>query len=177
VVAQHEVEHVDDGRVGNTGRLVKPGPVHRRELRGHERHRLRIVAGHDPGDRVEAIDGHERVVEVVEHRHHPVPQLGVPAVAPRLGREGSLRRATRRRRDRTPERFGELQLDGAPPQWLPDVQGVELVERANGDVRLLVDRDVDPQNVLAAAERTASVVEFSYGPPSLAELFLELVEQ
>jgi hypothetical protein len=31
--------------------------------------------------------------------------------------------------------------------------------------------------VLAAAERTASVVEFSYGPPSLAELFLELVAE
>jgi hypothetical protein len=30
--------------------------------------------------------------------------------------------------------------------------------------------------VLAAAERTASVVEFSYGPPSLAELFIELAE-
>jgi ABC-2 type transport system ATP-binding protein len=82
----------------------------------------------------------------------------------------ALRRASERRRI-------ELQLDGAPPEWLPDVQGVELVERANGDVRLLVDRDVDPQNVLAAAERTASVVEFSYGPPSLAELFLELVEK
>jgi len=52
-----------------------------------------------------------------------------------------------------------------------------VVERANGDLRLLVDRDVEPQAVLAAAERTARVVGFSYGPPSLAELFLELVER
>ena len=80
----------------------------------------------------------------------------------------ALRRASERRRI-------ELQLDGAPTDWLPDVQGVDLVERTNGDVRLLVDRDVDPRHVLAAAERTAPVVEFSYGPPSLAELFLELV--
>jgi hypothetical protein len=29
--------------------------------------------------------------------------------------------------------------------------------------------------VLAAAERSARVVEFNYGPPSLDELFLELV--
>ena len=36
-------------------------------------------------------------------------------------------------------------------------------------------RDVDPQRVLAAAERAGRVVEFSYGPPTLAELFLELV--
>jgi hypothetical protein len=31
--------------------------------------------------------------------------------------------------------------------------------------------------VLASAERAAHVVEFSYGPPSLADLFLELVER
>ena len=82
----------------------------------------------------------------------------------------ALRRRSQRRRI-------ELELDGAPPQWLPDVAGVELVERRNGDLRLLAGRDVDPEQVLAAAERTARVVEFSYGPPSLAELFLELVER
>ena len=38
-------------------------------------------------------------------------------------------------------------------------------------------QDVDPELVLEAAERSARVVEFSYGPPSLAELFLELVER
>ena len=69
----------------------------------------------------------------------------------------ALRRGSQRRRI-------ELQLDGAPPQWLPDVAGVELVERRNGDLRLLAGRDVDPEQVLAAAERTARVVEFSYGP-------------
>ena len=79
-----------------------------------------------------------------------------------------LRRASQRRRI-------TLQLDGAPPQWLPDVAGVELVERRNGDLRLLAGRDVDPEQVLAAAERSARVLEFSYGPPTLAELFLELV--
>ena len=82
----------------------------------------------------------------------------------------ALRRASDRRRI-------ELHLDDAPPGWLPDLRGVDLVERTNGDLRLLVDRDVDPQVVLAAAERTAPVVEFSYGPPSLAELFLELVQR
>jgi ABC-2 type transport system ATP-binding protein len=84
------------------------------------------------------------------------------------GEVGELRRGSQQRRI-------ELQLDGAPSQWLPDVAGVELVERRNGDLRLLVGRDVDPERVLAEAERAASVVEFSYGPPSLAELFLELV--
>jgi ABC-2 type transport system ATP-binding protein len=69
----------------------------------------------------------------------------------------------------------ELRLEGAPAEWLPEVAGVELVERRNGDVRLLARRDVDPQQVLAAAGRSSTVVGFSYGPPTLAELFLELV--
>jgi ABC-2 type transport system ATP-binding protein len=80
----------------------------------------------------------------------------------------ALRRSSRRRRI-------ELQLDGAPTTWLPDVAGVQLVERRNGDLRLLAGRDVDPQQVLVEAEQAARVVAFSYGPPSLAELFLELV--
>jgi ABC-2 type transport system ATP-binding protein len=69
----------------------------------------------------------------------------------------------------------DLQLRGAPPQWLPHVPGVALVERRNGTVRLAADGDVDPNTVLADAQQTGEVVGFSYGPPSLAELFLELV--
>ena len=80
----------------------------------------------------------------------------------------ALKRASQRRRI-------ELHLENAPPQWLPRVAGVELVERRNGDLRLLAGRDVDPEQVLAEAEQSARVVAFNYGPPSLAELFLELV--
>jgi ABC-2 type transport system ATP-binding protein len=79
-----------------------------------------------------------------------------------------LRRASQRRRI-------ELELDAAPPGWLPDLTGVEVVERRNGLLRLRVGREVDPEQVLAAAERAARVVEFRYGPPTLDELFLELV--
>ena len=61
----------------------------------------------------------------------------------------ALRRASQRRRI-------ELQLEGAPPQWLPDVAGVELVERRNGDLRLLAGRDVDPEQVLAEAEQVGA---------------------
>ena len=86
------------------------------------------------------------------------------------GNLDALRRASERRRI-------ALRLDGAPPHWEPELRGVDVVDRTNGDLRLLVDRDVDPQAVLAAAERTAPVIGFSYGPPSLAELFLELVER
>ena len=82
----------------------------------------------------------------------------------------ALRRSSQRRRI-------AVRLEGAPHDWLPVVDGVELVERSNGDLRLLARQDVDPELVLEAAERSARVVEFSYGPPSLSELFLELVER
>jgi len=84
------------------------------------------------------------------------------------GNVDALRQASRRRRI-------ELQLAGSPPQWLPTVPGLEVIDRRNGGLRLLADRDVDPELVLAEAERSGHVVAFSYGPPSLAELFLELV--
>ena len=84
------------------------------------------------------------------------------------GDVGALRRASH-------WRWIELQLDGALAEWLPGVAGVELVERRNRVVRLRADRDVEPEQVLAAAARSARIVAFSYGPPTLAELFLELV--
>ena len=84
------------------------------------------------------------------------------------GNLGSLRCGSHRRRI-------ELQLEGVAAAWLPSIAGVELVERRNGDLRLLASQEVDPEQVLMAAERAGRVIAFSYGPPSLAELFLELV--
>jgi ABC-2 type transport system ATP-binding protein len=84
------------------------------------------------------------------------------------GHIDALRRASQRRRI-------ELRLEGASPDWRPAMDGVELVERRDGGLRLRARDDVDPAQVLAAAQEAAQVVEFSYGPPSLAELFLELV--
>jgi hypothetical protein len=49
------------------------------------------------------------------------------------------------------------------------------VERRNGHLRLLAGPNADPERVLAEAEQAARVVAFTYGPPSLAELFVELV--
>jgi len=84
------------------------------------------------------------------------------------GHIDELRRASRGRRI-------ELRLEGAAPEWLPDVDGVELIQRRNGDLRLATRREVDPKLVLDAAEQAGRVAEFRYGPPSLAELFVELV--
>jgi ABC-2 type transport system ATP-binding protein len=80
-------------------------------------------------------------------------------------------------RRRSLHRLIALQLEGAPSEWLPATPGVELLERRNGNLLLSADQDVEPERVLTAAERAARVISFSYGPPSLAELFLELVER
>ncbi len=80
-------------------------------------------------------------------------------------------------RRRSRHRVIALELDGAPADWLPGAAGITLLERRNGHMRLAAERGVDPQRVLASAEETANVVSFSYGPPSLAELFLELVSR
>jgi ABC-type uncharacterized transport system ATPase subunit len=68
-----------------------------------------------------------------------------------------------------------MQVAGAPPDWLPPTPGIELLDRRNGNLRLAAETDVDPEWVLAAAEQAGHVIAFSYGPPSLAELFRELV--
>ena len=86
------------------------------------------------------------------------------------GDVAALRSASQRRRI-------ELELEGSPPGWLPNVAGIDLLDRKNGALRLLAGPDVEPQAVLAAAEEAACVVAFSYGPPALADLFLELVER
>jgi ABC-2 type transport system ATP-binding protein len=84
------------------------------------------------------------------------------------GHIDELRRASQRRRV-------ELRLEGGPPEWVPPLAGLELIERRDGGLRLLADREVDPARILAAARRAGHVVEFAYGPPSLADLFLEMV--
>ena len=87
-----------------------------------------------------------------------------------IGDIDELRRASQRRRI-------DLRLAGAPADWQPRVDGVELVERRNGEIRLVARGDVHPEQVLAAATTAGQVIEFGYGPPSLEELFLELVER
>jgi ABC-2 type transport system ATP-binding protein len=68
-----------------------------------------------------------------------------------------------------------MRLERAPTGWLPPIDGVELDERCGDELRLRAPRDVEPEHVLAAAREAGSVLEFSFGPPSLSELFVELV--
>src|SRR6476660_1891426 len=84
------------------------------------------------------------------------------------GNMDDLRRGSRRRDI-------SLEVDGAPPDWRPGVGSAQVVDHQNGGWRLSLDRDVDPEQLLADAKRRGRVIAFEYGPPSLAEVFLELV--
>ena len=106
-------------------------------------------------------------LELVEHICEEVAIIDHGRIVA-TGDLAALRRQSRRRRI-------EIELESCPPEWLPRVAGVELADRHDGELRPLADRDVDPQLVLAEAERCGRVVAFSYGPPTLSELFLELV--
>jgi len=70
----------------------------------------------------------------------------------------------------------DVDVAGAPPDWAPNVAGGELLERRNGSLRLLASKDVDPDEVLAQARAAGEVRAFSFGPPTLTELFLEAVQ-
>ena len=107
-------------------------------------------------------------LELVEHICEDVVIIDHGRIVA-TGTVDALRRGSRRRRI-------ELELEDASTTWLPTIAGVELLQRRNGALWLLADRDVDPEQVLAEAQRVAGVVAFSYGPPSLSELFVELIE-
>ena len=107
-------------------------------------------------------------LELVEHICEDVVIIDHGRIVA-TGTVDALRRASRRRRI-------ELELEDASTTWLPTIAGVELLQRRNGALWLLAERDVDPEQVLAEAQRVAGVVAFSYGPPSLSELFVELIE-
>jgi ABC-2 type transport system ATP-binding protein len=70
----------------------------------------------------------------------------------------------------------DLQVDGARDGWRPAIRAGELLERRDGTIRLLAPVDVDPDEVLSQARAAGEVRAFSFGPPTLAELFLEAVQ-
>jgi ABC-2 type transport system ATP-binding protein len=69
----------------------------------------------------------------------------------------------------------EVEVEGNANRWLEQCPGL-TVEEAQGDlVRLVVPADVDLGELLAIASAAGPVRRFSFQPPTLSELFLELV--
>jgi ABC-2 type transport system ATP-binding protein len=58
-----------------------------------------------------------------------------------------------------------------------ETENVRLLWERNGEIRIQVPRDADPQALLASACRLGEVGYFRFEPPALSDLFREAVEQ
>ena len=59
--------------------------------------------------------------------------------------------------------------------WLANQPSLAVVEQRGDLARLLVPADVDLQAILAAASAAGEIRRFAFQPPSLSELFMEVV--
>jgi ABC-2 type transport system ATP-binding protein len=80
-------------------------------------------------------------------------------------------------RSASPRRHLEVEVDGGDDAWIDALPNAVVVERANGRVKLLVDDGVDLETLLAAARKAGPVRRFSYEPPALSELFMEVIDR
>ena len=69
----------------------------------------------------------------------------------------------------------EVEVVGNANAWLDDRPDLTVVESRGDLVRLLVPADVDLAAMLAAASAAGEVRRFSFQPPTLSELFMEIV--
>jgi ABC-2 type transport system ATP-binding protein len=59
--------------------------------------------------------------------------------------------------------------------WSPNDLDAQIVERRAHTITIRVSRSVDPGHVLASASAAGRVIEFSFGPPDLSQVFLDSV--
>jgi ABC-2 type transport system ATP-binding protein len=67
-------------------------------------------------------------------------------------------------------------VNGAGAGWLPDVPGATVLSESDGMVRLRLQRDTDPAEVIRVAGEAGEVTAVSYQPPDLSELFRRAVQ-
>jgi ABC-2 type transport system ATP-binding protein len=69
----------------------------------------------------------------------------------------------------------EVEVVGSGGAWLDDQADLTVLERSGDRIKLLVDRSVDLDALLARARAAGEIRTFSYQPPRLSELFMEAV--
>jgi ABC-2 type transport system ATP-binding protein len=77
-------------------------------------------------------------------------------------------------RGRAPHRRLDLSLAGGA-EWSPALPGIELLAARPGISTYLVPADADPAALLADAARAGRITRFSFQPPTLSDLFREVV--
>ena len=70
----------------------------------------------------------------------------------------------------------EVEVEGSAGDWLDGRSDLTVVERRGDLVKLLVADDIDLAGVLAAASAAGPVRRFAFQPPTLSELFMEVVQ-
>ncbi len=83
--------------------------------------------------------------------------------------------AVRELRANATRRRVQIEVRDAVDGWTESLGGARLVSRSHGRVVLDVSDGPDLDALLAAAQRAGEVIEFSYEPPSLNEVFLNAV--
>jgi ABC-2 type transport system ATP-binding protein len=63
----------------------------------------------------------------------------------------------------------------ADTDWDPSDLAADVLDRRPRAVRISVAQSLDPAAVLASAERAGRVVEFTFAPPDLSQVFLESI--
>jgi ABC-2 type transport system ATP-binding protein len=76
-------------------------------------------------------------------------------------------------KDASAHRSLEIVVNGDP--WVPILPTGTVTSKQDGRVRVLVDASVDLDEILTDAGRVGEVTRFSFGPPSLTDLFLDAV--
>ena len=69
----------------------------------------------------------------------------------------------------------EVEVTGSGGAWLDGRPDITVLDRSGDRVKLLVDRSVDLDDLLARARAAGDVRTFAYQPPKLSELFMEAV--
>ena len=71
----------------------------------------------------------------------------------------------------------DVEVEGSDGSWIEGRPGLEVLERRNNHVRLLVPDTADLEALLQAASAAGTVRRFSYEPPALSEIFMEAIER
>jgi ABC-2 type transport system ATP-binding protein len=70
----------------------------------------------------------------------------------------------------------EVEVEGSNADWVHGRPDLTVVERRGDLVKLLVADDIDLAGVLAAASAAGPIRRFAFQPPTLSELFMEVVQ-
>jgi ABC-2 type transport system ATP-binding protein len=74
-------------------------------------------------------------------------------------------------------RHVDIEIAGSAGRWLDGRTDLAVVERSGDRLRVVADAALDLDELLGLARAAGPIVRFAYGPPTLSELFMEVVQR